>query len=32
VELLEALDRARFARRSADEESLLERARSYLAL
>jgi len=32
VELLEALDRARFARRAADEESLLERARAYLKL
>ncbi|HTO54495.1 MAG TPA: BatD family protein [Myxococcota bacterium] len=32
VDLLEALDRARFARRSADDESLLERARAYLAL
>jgi hypothetical protein len=32
VELLEALDRARFARRSADEEALFERARAYLSL
>jgi len=32
VDLLEALDRARFARRSADEDALLERARSYLKL
>ncbi|MFI5314839.1 MAG: BatD family protein [Myxococcota bacterium] len=32
VELLESLDRARFARRSADEESLLERTRTYLRL
>jgi hypothetical protein len=32
VELLEALDRARFARRSSDDESLLERVRGYLAL
>ena len=32
VDLLEALDRARFARRSADDDSLLERARAYLKL
>ncbi|HTO09646.1 MAG TPA: hypothetical protein VMR86_21525 [Myxococcota bacterium] len=32
IELLEALDRARFARRTADDESLLERARAYLEL
>jgi len=32
VELLEALDRARFARRSADDDALLERARAYLKL
>lgn len=32
VELLEALDRARFAKRSADEDALLERARTYLKL
>jgi len=32
VDLLEALDRARFARRSADEDALLERARAYLKL
>jgi hypothetical protein len=32
VELLESLDRARFARRSADDDALLERARIYLKL
>lgn len=32
VDLLEALDRARFARRSADEDALLERTRVYLKL
>src|SRR5262249_16716408 len=32
IDLLEALDRARFARRSSDDESLLERARAYLKL
>jgi hypothetical protein len=32
VELLEALDRARFARRSADDPALLERTRAYLKL
>jgi hypothetical protein len=32
VELLETLDRMRFARRAADEDELLERARAYLGL
>ncbi|HXX48431.1 MAG TPA: hypothetical protein VEN47_09400, partial [Myxococcota bacterium] len=32
VELLETLDRMRFARRGADEDELLERARAYLGL
>ncbi len=32
VDLLEALERARFARRSADEDALLERTRAYLKL
>lgn len=32
VDLLEALDRARFARRGTDEDALLERARAYLKL
>jgi hypothetical protein len=32
VDLLEALDRARFARRSSDEDALLERTRVYLRL